>query len=69
MLPEPLPDVGNRTTQWVRFKKQFKYFLESTEKVYAPDKVKTAKLLRTVGEKGNNIYENVTFTTERSQGR
>ena len=60
MLPEPLPDAGYRPAQWARFKKQFQYFLEATEKVDALDKVKITMLLRMVGEKGNIFMSGAT---------
>ena len=40
MIPEQLPSTGNLPEQWARFKKQFKQFLDASEKSEASDKAK-----------------------------
>ena len=42
MIPEQLPSTGNLPEQWARFKKQFKQFLDASEKSEASDKAKIA---------------------------
>ena len=61
LLPEPLPATGNLPEQWARFKKQIEQFLDASEKSGVSDKAKIAILLRTIGDKGNDIYENFVF--------
>ena len=62
LLPEPLPATGNLPEQWARFKKQFEQFLDASEKSGGSrDTAKIAILLRTIGDKGNDIYENFVF--------
>ncbi|MEG7522636.1 MAG: hypothetical protein M3H12_05990, partial [Chromatiales bacterium] len=55
--------LGNLSVLRGRFKKQFQYFLDASKKADASDKVKIAMLLRTVGEKGNDRFDNFTFPT------
>jgi len=62
LLPEPLPATGNLPEQWARFKRQFELFIDASEKSDARDKAKIAMLLRTIGDKGNDIFENFVFT-------
>ena len=57
LLPEPLPATGNLPEQWGSFKKQFEQFLGASEKSGVSDKAKIAILLRTIGDKGNDIYK------------
>ena len=62
LLPEPLPATGNLPEEWARFKKQFEQFLDASEKSgVSRDTAKIAILLRTIGDKGNDIYENFVF--------
>ena len=61
LLPEPIPATGNLPEQWARFKKQFEQFLDASEKAGVSDKAKIAILLRTIGDKGNDIFENFAF--------
>ena len=64
MIPEQLPSTGNLPEQWARFKKQFKQFLDASEKSEASDKAKIAMLLRTIGDKGNDIFDNFSFEAD-----
>ena len=61
LLPDPLPAAGNLPEQWGRFKKQFEQFLDASEKSGVSDNAKIAILLRTIGDKGNDIYEKFVF--------
>lgn len=61
LLPDPLPVSGNLPEQWLRFKKQFTQFIDASDKADANAKTKTAILLRCIGDKGNDIYDNFTF--------
>ena len=61
LLPEPLPATGNLPEQWARFKKQIEQFLDASEKAGVSDEAKIAILLRTIGDKGNDIFENFAF--------
>ena len=61
LLPEPLPATGNLPEQWARFKKQFEQFLDASEKAGVSDKANISILLRTIGDKGNDIFENFAF--------
>jgi len=59
-LPEPLKD-GNLGESWERFKREFQQFLVATERDASDTKIKTAILLRVIGSRGNDIYENFNF--------
>ena len=61
LLPEPLPATDNLPEQWARLKKQFEQFLEASEKAGVSDKAKIAILLRTTGDKGNDIFNFFAF--------
>ena len=61
LLPEPLPATGNLPEQWARLKKKFEQFLDASEKAGVSDKANIAILLPTIGDKGNDIFENVAF--------
>ena len=50
--------------QWARFKKQFKQFIDASEKSEASDKAKIAMLLRTIGDKGDDIFDNLLFEAD-----
>ena len=65
MIPELLED-GNLAEGWEKFKREFTQFLIATEKSEADTKVKTAILLRIIGPRRNDIYENFTFTGENA---
>ena len=60
-MPEHLKD-GNLAEGWKKFKREFEQFLEATEKTEAAGKVKVNILLRVIGERGNDIYENFKLT-------
>ena len=60
-VPEQLKD-GNLAEGWRKFRREFEQFLEATEKTEADDRVKVNMLLRVVGERGNDIYENFKLT-------
>ena len=47
--------------QWARFQKQFKQFIDASEK---SDKVKIAMLLRTIGDKGDDTFDNLLFEAD-----
>lgn len=57
LAPDALRD-GNLAEGWKKFKREFTQFLEATEKTNADSKVKVAILLRVIGDRGNDIYEN-----------
>lgn len=61
LAPAPLTAGANLAEQWKRFKKAFNQFLRATERNAAADPVKVALLLRTVGDRGNDIYETFTY--------
>ena len=58
--PEELPFSGNLGGNWLRWKKEFRFYLTATEANSKPDAVKTSRLLTTLGEKGREMY--YTFT-------
>ena len=60
LAPQPLKD-GNLAEGWKKFRREFEQFLEATERTAADAKVKTAILLRVIGPRGNDIYENFDF--------
>ena len=64
IIPEQLPLAGNLPEKWARFKKQFKQFLDASEKSEASDKAKIAMLLRSIGDKGNDIFDNFSFEAD-----
>ena len=57
LAPQPLKD-GSLAEGWKRFKREFAQFLEATDRTEVDGKVKTAILLRVIGPRGNDIYEN-----------
>ena len=66
LAPQALKD-GNLAESWKKFIREFTQFLEATEKTDADPKVKTAILLRVIGARGNDIYENFSFGTGERQ--
>ena len=64
LLPDSIPATGNLPEQWLRFKKQFGQFIDASDKTTANSKTKIAILLRCVGDKGNDIFENFAFPSE-----
>jgi len=57
LAPKPLVDGPSLPEEWNIFKRDFELFLTATSKDTAEGKVKTAYLLRTIGRRGNQIYE------------
>ena len=66
LAPEPraLTEGGNLPEQWKRFKRTFVQFLVATGRVDKTDSVKIALFLRTIGQRGNDIYESFTWETD-----
>ena len=64
MIPDQLLSTGNLPEQWARFKKQFKQFLDASENSEASDRAKIAMLLRTIGDKDNDIFDNFSFEAD-----
>ena len=61
LLPDALRDDGNLGESWERFKREFNQFIVATEREKVDKKIKTAILLRVIGPRGNDIYENFIF--------
>ena len=57
LAPETLKD-GNLGEGWIKFKREFEHFLLAIGKADANSRRKTAILLRVIGARGNDIYEN-----------
>ena len=57
LAPVPLKD-GNLAEGWKRFKREFSQFMIATGKDKSSKAVRVAILLRTIGPRGNDIYEN-----------
>ena len=66
LVPEQLKE-GNLSESWERFKREFNQFLIATECDKADPKIKTAILLRVIGVRGNDIYENFKFQNEKDK--
>lgn len=62
LAPKPLADGLDLPDEWKNFKRDFELFLVATSKDEADTKVKSALLLRTIGRRGNQIYESFTWT-------
>ena len=69
LAPEPLKEGGNLPEKWKRFKRTFLQFLVATGRVDKTDPVKIALLLRTIGQRGNDIYESFTWETEAGKDK
>jgi hypothetical protein len=67
LAPEQLRDSGSLSEGWEKFKKEFELFLVASEKKEADGKVKTAILLRTIGSRGTDIYDNFLFDNEEDK--
>ena len=67
LAPEQLTDGGNLPEQWKRFKRTFDQFLMATNRADQSDPVKIALLLRTIGQRGNDVYDSFTWATEAEQ--
>jgi hypothetical protein len=61
LLPDALRDDGNLGESWERFKREFNQFIVATEREKVDKKIKTTILLRVIGPRGNDIYENFVF--------
>ena len=66
LAPEQLKE-GNLSEPWERFKREFNQFLITTERDKTDPKIKTAILLRLIGVRGNDIYENFKFQKEEDK--
>ena len=66
LVPEQLKE-GNLRESWKRFKREFNQFLIATERDKADPKIKMAILLRVIGVRGNDIYENFKFQNEKDK--
>ena len=64
LAPEPLTDGGNLPDQWKRYKRTFEQFLIATSRADTPDRVKIALLLRTIGQKGNDVFDSFTWNAD-----
>jgi hypothetical protein len=53
--------------EWRVFKEEFELFLTAISKDDAADKVKVALLLRTIGPRGKDIYDNFTYAAGKSK--
>ena len=69
LAPEPLTEGGNLPEQWKRINRTFLQFLVATGRVDTTDPVKIALLLRTIGQRGNYIYESFTWETDADKDR
>ena len=66
LAPAPLTEGANLPEQWKRYIKTFGQFLRATEKANCDDGVKVALLLRTIGDRGNDIYDSFTYAAGES---
>ena len=64
LAPEPISAGGNLPEKWKRYKRTFDLFLVATGRAEATDPVKVALLLRTIGIRGESIYESFTWTDQ-----
>lgn len=64
LAPKPLADGPNLPEEWKVYKRDFALFLEATNKDGAASKVKCALLLRTIGSRGNLLYESFSWDDE-----
>ena len=68
LAPKPLTGA-DLPPEWESFKEDFNQFLIAIEKDGADDKVKLALLLRTIGERGKDIYKGLVFPTGKSKDK
>lgn len=68
MAPKQLSGI-DLPAEWEAFKEDFTQFLLAIEKDDADEKVKLALLLRTVGERGKDIYKTLVFPTGKSKDK
>lgn len=64
LAPRPIDDGQNLPDSWKIFKRDFEQFLVATSKDKVDSKIKTALLLRTIGKRGNLIYESFTWAED-----
>ena len=64
LAPEPLTSGRNLPEQWKRFLRTFEQFLVATGGADKPDPVKIALLLRTIGQRGNDIFDAFTWDAD-----
>ena len=60
--PKEISFSGNLNENWLKWKKEFGFYLTATEANSKPDAVKTSRLLTALGEKGREVYYTFTFT-------
>ena len=56
LAPEPLTEGENLPEQWNRFKRTVLQFLMATGRIDKTDPLKIVLLLRTIGQRGNDIW-------------
>ena len=67
LLPEPLPehsDAAALALHWTKYKRQLQWFLQANKKGGESSTVKLAVLLRTIGPRGIDIYDNFDLSDE-----
>ena len=62
--PKEMSFTGNLSENWNKWRKEFSLYLTATEAHDKSNKVKTSRLLTTVGEKGSDVYYTFTFDNE-----
>ncbi|XP_067930980.1 uncharacterized protein [Watersipora subatra] len=67
LVPKPLQEEGDLSTQWTRFKEEFGYYLIAAEKLDKDDKIKIALLLMSIGPKGTDIFKSFKFGQGKSK--
>ncbi|GBN42352.1 Transposon Ty3-I Gag-Pol polyprotein, partial [Araneus ventricosus] len=65
--PSALKLEGNVAENWKKFKQKFFIYLEASEKINKPDKLKVALLLTTMGEDCLDIYNSFGLSAEDSE--
>jgi hypothetical protein len=66
LASEPIAGV-DLPAEWEVFKEDFDQFLIAIDKSQADGKVKLALLLRTIGERGKDIYKTLTFPADKNK--
>ena len=67
LLPKPLQDGLELSTEWPRFKEEFHYYLTASEKADKSDKIKIAILLRCIGPRGLDTFKSFVFEAGKSK--
>ena len=62
--PREILFSGNLRENWLRWKKEFGFYLTATEGNSKPDAVKILSLLTALGEKGREVYYTFIFTDD-----